>query len=374
MKTPLTYRQKLMPRTVETCPHRKAGHRGAGAATAACGILEEVFRESRIDPGTVARDACEACCRSFPPSAATWSPAVASLIYERASKAAQTASGQDLEGLRRLCETALAGLDVVYTEPVPVAAASFDPGRPLADIVPPPRVRHGARVRQWAVGVTTAPRLQPTLEPCLESLVRAGWRTPHLFVDSAVRLPPQFSHLPGTLRDARIGAWPNYYLALAELLLRHPHADAYLIAQDDALFYDRQSLPEYLEQVLWPSRPPALVSLYSAPADCGFRPGWHSLPGSCSTGPVAMVFSRELAKSFLADAAVIEHRWSPDPVAAAALGHVVGHWARDCGIPLWLPTPSLVQHIGDTSTLWPRARALGHRRAGWFAGDREKTA
>jgi hypothetical protein len=294
-------------------------------------------------------------------------------VYERASKAAQTASGGDLDRLQKLCETALERLDIVYLKPLSATVTDLEPVRPLVEILPPPRVKHGATVRQWAVGVTTAPRLHCTLECCLESLVRAGWQTPHLFIDSAVRIPQAFSHLPGTFHDARIGAWPNYYLALGELLLRHPYADAYLIAQDDTLFCDRESLPDYLEKVLWPSKTPGLVSLYCAPADCGSRPGWQRRRDSYNTGPVAMVFPRELAKAFITDTAVFEHRWSPDPALATAVDDVVNRWASDHGLPLWFPTPSLVQHIGDTSTLWPRARALGNRRASRFAGDEGKS-
>ena len=94
--------------------------------------------------------------------------------------------------------------------------------RALAELVPPPSVRHGRRVRDWAVGVTTAPRVQATLGPCLDSLVRAGWGRPQLFIDAAVNVPEPHQELPRTARDEPLGAWPNYELALTELLLRRP--------------------------------------------------------------------------------------------------------------------------------------------------------
>jgi hypothetical protein len=363
------YREKLRAPTLETCPHRHGIQPEATPETATCGILRAIFGDEPIAQSTVVRDVCDACCRSFPPSAGSWNPVVASLVYERASGAIETASGEDLERLQRLCATALERLDVVYLAPLSAETPGFEPVRPLAEVLPPPKRRNGQGVRQWAVGVTTAPRLHGTLDRCLGSLVRAGWRTPHLFVDSAVRIPQEFSHLPGTFRDVKIGAWPSYYLALAELLMRHPHADAYLIAQDDTLFYDRESLVDYLEEVLWPGGTPGLVSLYCGPADCGSRPGWQRKDDSRNSGPLATIFPRELAKAFIADAGVFEHRWSPDPALATSVDDVVSHWARDRGYPLWLPTPSLVQHIGDTSTLWPRARALGHRRASQVAGE-----
>lgn len=357
----------LRPTTVETCPHR--GPVDPDTGMAACAILAEVFASGRDAIAEVARGACEACCRSFPPSKACWNPVVASLVYGRASAAAETASDNERESLQRLCRAALDRLDVVYLDPIPPHVVGSAPLRPLVETLPPPPVRHGPAVRHWAVGVTTAPRLQPTLDACLGSVIRAGWPTPQLFVDSAVRIPREFIHLPGTFRDPRAGAWPNYYLALTELLLRHPQADACLLLQDDAVLYDREPLPEYLEKVLWPGSAPALVSLYCSPADCGDRPGWHARRDTCNTGPVATVFPRELARAFVTDATVFAHRWLSDPVASLAVDDVVARWASDQGLPVWFPTPSLVQHIGDTSTLWPGTRALGPRRASRFAGD-----
>ncbi len=37
---------------------------------------------------------------------------------------------------------------------------------------------------------------------------------------------------------------------------------------------------------------------------------------------------------------------------------------------IWYPTPSpSPQHVGDASSLWSDARAVGDRRASWFVGD-----
>jgi hypothetical protein len=90
-----------------------------------------------------------------------------------------------------------------------------------------------------------------------------------------------------------------------------------------------------------------------------------------NSGPVALVFPRELVKAFLTDRTVFEHRWNDDEPAATSIGDVISSWAYRRGVPVWLPTPSLVQHIGDTSTIWPLARAKGRRQALWFsAGER----
>ncbi len=357
--------------SVADCPYRHAVvlTGPGGVEIARCGLLEEALGAVGAGGCLVGRGVCESCCEGSPPSRGEPNPVVASLLYSRALRLAETLPhGDEADRLRSVAARARERLEIVYAEPMTTVPAAGAGVRPLAALVPPPGSRHGRRVRGWAVGVTTAPRVQPVLPTCLESLARAGWERPHLFIDAAVRVPEPFDRLPCTLRDERIGAWPNYYLALAELLLRHPRADAYLLVQDDALFADREPLTSYLEAVLWPGRTSCLVSLYCIDADTAIEPGWHPSAGQVRSGPVALVFPRDLAKAFLGDRDVIEHRWHADEATATAIGGVISSWADRRGIPVWLPTPSLVQHIGDTSTLWPMARAQGTRRARRFAG------
>ena len=76
-----------------------------------------------------------------------------------------------------------------------------------------------------------------------------------------------------TWREDGVGAWPSWYLALAELVLQQPDADAYLMLQDDVVLHDRESLRGYLERVLWPGDRPGLVSLFYTGPDT--TPGWH---------------------------------------------------------------------------------------------------
>lgn len=220
----------------------------------------------------------------------------------------------------------------------------------------------GGAVRRWAVGVTTAPRRQPTLELCLDSMRRAGWSDIRLFVDTPVELPESYEHLPVTLRDTRVGAWPNYYLALAQLCAESADADAILIAQDDSLFYDQENLCAYLEDILWLTDPPGVVSLFCSAVDAKERPGWYTHQGAWTRGAHAFVFPRNLARQFLTDRDVVAHRQRGSE-GLVGIDTVIGQWASRRGIPVVFPSPSLVQHIGDTSTLWKHARAIGTRRA-----------
>lgn len=356
--------------TVETCPHRRLPPGGDPSAAAACAVVGGLLGEPDGEAALVDRDVCEACCRSFPPTARDPNPVVASLVFTRATMRAEASpEGPETDRLRRLGEFARGALDVLHVETLEPPPRPEGSRPPLSRMLPAPRSRSGGPVRDWAVGVTTSPRIHPTLEPCLHSLMRAGWDRPHLFIDGPIRLADRHASLPATRRSERLGAWPNYLLALAELLMSRPRAKAYMVVQDDALFYDRESLPRYLEDVLWPGPGPCLVSLYCCEEDQARRPGWRTVPGLATSGPLAILFPPELAKAFLTDFDVFQHRWDPDERFATSLLDLIPIWAARQGIAVWFPTPSLVQHIGETSTVWPGVRPSGARRAGRFAGD-----
>jgi hypothetical protein len=416
---------RAAPARVEECPFRDEV-RGHGAAERArCRLLEQILTAEGRRWCEVGRDACEACCASAPPGPFDVNPVVASLVYGLAEQIVERGgvagcAAERAAGLRSWAETNLAfdtpseetvstprrevtpcchlGPEVV---PQPWAEAGGrrgpvfacrhpahgettadgcrgcrdweerpgTPRPPLERLVPPPRAPHGPRVRRWAVGVTTAPRRQPTLSWCLDSLARAGWECPRLFVDSPVTIPGRFAGLPVSLRDSKVGAWPNYYLAVAELLLREPGADALLLVQDDVVLYDRECLREYLERALWPAEAVGAVSLFCSSAYTRPEAGWYRPEGPWHWGAQALVFPRESAKRFLTDQAVLEHRWSNHYRGLANIDTVVGQWSSRQGLGVYHPSPSLAQHVGDTSTLWPNARIEGPRRADRFAGD-----
>lgn len=49
----------------------------------------------------------------------------------------------------------------------------------------------------------------------------------------------------------------------------------------------------------------------------------------------------------------------------------IGQWAESVGTGVWYPWPSLVQHVGQTSTILPGSinRATGRRRASHYVRD-----
>lgn len=357
-------------RDAKTCPYRLALAISDDAAC--CGLLRELTKLEDAAACMVKEDACNACCEWFLPSADHVNPVVSSLLYQLSSRLVQQggAPGCDLPRAREL--------NLLAERTLPTQAESEDPSlqsaawtanaastRPLDDVIPFPRNR-GTGIRHWAIGITTAPREASTLERCWRSLVRAGWDSMHLFVDGPVELPASLLDLPRTVRLPAAGVWLNYFLSLMELRQRHPQAEALLIAQDDALFLDHPGVRSHLEQALWQGRGPQIASLFCPSVYTGPRVGWHVFEGLWNLGPVAFVYSREAADRFLGDRKLFDHQQRMQLQETQGIDGLIGKWALHNDIPMHFTTPSLVQHIGHTSSIWKNAPAFGNRRASRF--------
>jgi hypothetical protein len=411
-------------RRVGDCSYRTEIRGEGPGEVASCQLIEQLSGTAVDELCKVSRAACEACVASSPPSLRELNPVVASHLYSLAEQVINRGgvagcSAEYAATLSSLAERNLefhwgtaerppeARVDVACIHlggpagfrPVATAAghdraivyhcrhpdhqettpeqclACRDwtesaglPRTPLSVVVPRPALRHGPRVQTWSVGVITAPRRPPTLDACLDSLVRAGWHEPRLFIDGSTTIATRHAHLPLTLREPRIGAWPNFYLALAELLMRDPEADAYMLVEDDAVFFDREDLRAYLEELLWPAEAVGAVSLYCSSVYTQAEPGWKVFSGPWVWGALAFVFPREAVRQLVGDPLIIAHRGGRD-CGLADTDALIGRWSAARGLPIYFPTPSLVQHIGDRSASWPAVRALGFRRADQFAGD-----
>ena len=239
----------------------------------------------------------------------------------------------------------------------------------LSDPGPGPAGGLAVPVRTWSVGVTTAPRRKPTLAVTLASLARAGWDRPRLFAEPGAEVPAAFSGLPVSRRDETLGAFPNWLLGLAELVLRDPAADAYLMAQDDVLF--SAGLRGYLERTLWPDARCGVVSVHCpSHLSAGLGLGYHALDlGWDAWGAQGYVFSNPSARALLADPLPVLHRRHGPREGLRNVDSLVGLWCRLRGRAYCVHVPSLAQHVGEASTLWPGATTFGRRRAGDFAAD-----
>ena len=234
---------------------------------------------------------------------------------------------------------------------------SDGPRRTIDDVVPVVGV--GPKVNRWAVGVTTAPRKEETFAASMRSILAAGFE-PHIFAEPDSPIPDEFSHLPLTQHRSKLGCWPNYYMALQEMLTRDPHADAYAIFQDDIILASQTK--EFLERALWPTENLGVVSIYCSLAYAQEKPGWYTLDQKWVWGACAFIWPRHQLVHFLSNNA-IHWRLTGRAQGVRNIDIVVGNWAKEHSRPVWYCSPSLVQHIGNTSTLWDSARATGKRKA-----------
>lgn len=235
-----------------------------------------------------------------------------------------------------------------------------------------PAVGAGSPVRTWAVGVTTAPRREPTLGRCIASVRAAGFE-PRIFAEPDSPIPHQARGLPVSWRESRAGPWPNYFLGLVELLVRAPAADAYLMLQDDVILYPGEAgvgLRAWLEEALWPHDDVGAVSLYTSRRYAAREAGWNRVQRSWTWGACAMLWPRARLVEFVGAAAARKLRRGLTPQTWRNIEHPIASWQRWRRRSIWAATPSLAQHVGETSTIWSdRATATGNRRASRYAGD-----
>jgi hypothetical protein len=171
------------------------------------------------------------------------------------------------------------------------------------------------------------------------------------------------------------GPFGSFYMVATLLALKHPHASAYGIFQDDVRFAGEiaptvadsiECTPAALACVkdwfafrgrlpLQPIPPPRVMTLYHAPwlDEMKARPtfdwnqtatGWNS-PGAC-----AYAFSPEGLRDFLTDPVVLAHRRQGPGGGWRDIDAVVGVWAEKFG-GIWFYREPMAFHIGEVSTI-----------------------
>lgn len=225
---------------------------------------------------------------------------------------------------------------------------------------------------KWSYGITTVPsRLGNTFDRTLLSLAAAGFDAPRIFVDGCGS-PCPYTAL-GFPVTARTGpparTVTNWICTLWELYGREPNAARYAVFQDD--FVTGRGLREYLER-WYPARGyqnlytfPSNQSLCTIPGEKPGTPGhgWFQ-SNQFGRGAVALVFDRAAVQALLGAKSLVEkptcaHRgWrSVDGAILTAL--------KAAGFREWVHSPSLVQHIGDVSSMGNKP----HPAAPYFLGE-----
>lgn len=361
-----------MKRQISDCPHRVP----AAAGSYQCNLVRQIVQINDQKRLFVDDSICGACCEAFVPTVDDWNSVIASRVFQLASEIASEggAEGCSAEAAEQLTLQAIDQLPVVNADEDDCVddVQDFEPpvGVTLQDLnvaLPPPAVRAAGVDSQpavsWSVGVTTAPRRQSTLSTCVESLLASGWKNPHLFVDGQVDLEDSLRPICRKARPESIGAWPAWCNAVETLL--EDDADTLLVIQDDTLFPYVESMRRYVESMLWPEDQPCLISLYTSTDD--MQPGnfWRKLPNRWKFGALAFVIPADLARDIVES----NQRGELNVVqGTAGIDTRIGCWAEQRNIPVWHPSPSLVQHIGQVSSVWKTSRAVGLRRADRFIG------
>lgn len=220
----------------------------------------------------------------------------------------------------------------------------------------------------WSYGITTVPSRKTNLLPkVIESLKTAGFDCPRLFVDgcspSLAQLYVNEFKLQITPRFPTVNVYSNWYLSLCELYFRNPNADRFALFQDDIQVC--KNLRNYIETTPYPNK--GYFNLYTSGSNHTLKPndlvGWFP-SNQLGRGALALVFNREATTLLLSSSHMIAKVQDGHRGWRAADG-AVSDTLRPLGWTEFVHHPSLVQHIGEESTIGN----LPDRRSPSFAGE-----
>lgn len=213
---------------------------------------------------------------------------------------------------------------------------------------------------KWAYGVTTVhKRFDGLLPRTLASLSKAGFDKPRLFVDSDGDQPAWWRDYEITHRSPPIYTFGNWMLAALELTIREPNADRYIIFQDDMITYP--NLRSYLEWLPYPSK--GYCNLYTFEQNEQPAKGWY-LSNQYGRGAVALMFDNDAMRCLLRTEHMSLKPKSPDRGKINTDGAIV-EAMKGASYKEYVHNPSLVQHIGEYSTMGNHI----HRQAPTFKGE-----
>ena len=226
---------------------------------------------------------------------------------------------------------------------------------------------------RWAVAVTTAPRKQPTLATCLDSLQIAGWN-PYIFAE-----PGEYPALNGVWHDRTVfhkqkkGVWWNW-IESCRWTLENTDANVIMTVQDDSLFHpDSMTIAE---QFMWPAEDTGFISLYT-PKHYSVRNHLKSKPerplglnkiatkalwGACALiwprKVLEKVMEHELIESWLGAPLKTKSAWverqkkrKEEPWTIQNSDTAIGKIMNWSNRSMWFVDPSPVQHIAKYSAI-----------------------
>lgn len=216
----------------------------------------------------------------------------------------------------------------------------------------------------WSYGVTTVPsRFEDLLPRTLESLKKAGFDNPRLFVDGNSLYKGEKGYRQ-SVRDEPIEAFGNWILGLYELYIREPNAHRYAIFQDDFVAY--KNLRCYLDKQILPRNGYWNLFTFRDNEEVikGTKTGWHEgvyrhsdLGLQAGRGAVALVFSRGAVRALLRSPIIVN---KPCTVVkpTQSIDGVVVEAMNAAGYLEYVHNPSLVQHTGVVSAMKNKIHTL----------------
>ena len=234
---------------------------------------------------------------------------------------------------------------------------------------------------KWKVAITTAPRKEPTLSTCIESLEACGW------TDIAVLAEPESDlNNIGSAKliknEVRLGTWHNWVRSVRVAL--ESDAQVIMTVQDDSVFHPDSK--EFAESVMWPATNCGFVSLYTPrhytvlskhllekerkrnPKASEIRPpGVRRIITRSLWGACALVWPRQVLENIIdkplieswlgaatrsKDPAIMQRR-KANPHLIANSDTAIGKLMNWYGYSMWFVDPSPVAHIAKYS-------AIGH--------------
>jgi hypothetical protein len=224
-------------------------------------------------------------------------------------------------------------------------------------------------VRSWQVGLVAESDDETFLQRYLDGLAEAGWSDVRIFLRSDSILAASAGNGTVSLASPRLGLWGIWYLALSELLVRSPNADAYLLLHDSVRL--RKDARGLLERELWPTGRLALVSL-AGPADENeigdepslIRAGWDPFGEIRDIVPdaAALILPGFGVRSLLSYAALSPRQGQKEDSLFEVSRHL-RDWARTLGMAAYYASPSLARALahqeGDPDATESKNETLG---------------
>jgi hypothetical protein len=237
---------------------------------------------------------------------------------------------------------------------------------------------------KWFVAVTTAPRREPTLSTCLESMIIAGWNAT-VFAE-----PGDYNFLNDEYKSRlifnkeKLGVWRNWVHS-CRYALENSDANVIMTVQDDSVFHPDSKT--FAEKFFWPSKDVGFLSLYT-PKHYHTKPrmktaqrpiGLNRIPTKSLWGACAMIWPRKVLEEVMKHNLIenwfgcetkskdvwekrLEER-KREPWRIQNSDTAIGKIIRSMKRSQWFFDPSPVQHVAKHSAI-NHGGNLGRRNCG----------